>query len=31
MNPERLGNFLQSEAVRLSSLLKHSRVKGESQ
>jgi tripartite-type tricarboxylate transporter receptor subunit TctC len=26
MNSERLGNFLQSEAVRLSGLLKHSRV-----
>ena len=31
MNAEHLGNFLQSEAVRLSSLLKHSRVKGGSQ
>jgi len=28
MNSKRLGNFLQSEAVRFSSLLEHSRVKG---
>jgi tripartite-type tricarboxylate transporter receptor subunit TctC len=29
LNPDELGQFLQSEAVRFSSLLKHSRVKGE--
>jgi tripartite-type tricarboxylate transporter receptor subunit TctC len=28
MNSKRLGNFLQTEAVRFSSLLEHSRVKG---
>ena len=28
MNSKRLGNFLQSEAVRFSSLLEHSRIKG---
>jgi tripartite-type tricarboxylate transporter receptor subunit TctC len=28
MNSKRLGNFLQSEAVRFGSLLEHSRVKG---
>jgi tripartite-type tricarboxylate transporter receptor subunit TctC len=31
LNPDELGNFLQSEAERFSSLLKHSRVKGGSQ
>jgi tripartite-type tricarboxylate transporter receptor subunit TctC len=31
MNPQQLGQFLQSETVRLSSLLKHARVKGVSQ
>jgi tripartite-type tricarboxylate transporter receptor subunit TctC len=31
LNPDELGQFLRSEAVRFSSLLKHSRVKGEAQ
>ena len=31
MGPDELGQFLQSEAARFSSLLKHSRVKGTSQ
>ena len=31
LNPDELGQFLRSEAVRFSSLLRHSRVKGEAQ
>jgi tripartite-type tricarboxylate transporter receptor subunit TctC len=31
LNPDELGQFLRSEAVRFSSLLKHARVKGEAQ
>jgi tripartite-type tricarboxylate transporter receptor subunit TctC len=31
LNPDELGQFLQSEAARFGSLLKHSRVKGEAQ
>jgi tripartite-type tricarboxylate transporter receptor subunit TctC len=31
MNPPQLGNFLHSEAIRFSTLLKHSRVQGTSQ
>ena len=31
MGPRQLGEFLQSEAARFSSLLKHARVKGEAQ
>jgi tripartite-type tricarboxylate transporter receptor subunit TctC len=31
LNPDELGQFLRSEAARFSSLLKHSRLKGEAQ
>jgi tripartite-type tricarboxylate transporter receptor subunit TctC len=31
LNPDELGQFLRSEAVRFSGLLKHARVKGEAQ
>jgi tripartite-type tricarboxylate transporter receptor subunit TctC len=31
LNPDELGQFLRSEALRFSSLLKHARVKGTSQ